>query len=136
MSNLCIQQQNTLFLPPMLFFLMFCYHFWPVGFEILTLIGNPIGVGRTPLHVLLDVCLCMANICLWSTCTELTWTVSPWSMKDLYMLLQGAFRNKLFITSFTLQSCINVFVSPVNTSVGPFSAFIHLFCDSPCQFLC
>ena len=41
-----------------------------------------------------------------STCTELTWIVNSWSIKDLYMLLERTVQNKLFIASFTLESCI------------------------------
>ena len=109
MSNLCKQQYNTLFLPPMFFFLMFCYLFRPISFELLadlTLKSNPIWVTSTILYMLVDVCLCMTNICLRSTCTELTWIVNSWSMKDLDMLLQKIVGNKLFIASSILDSCI------------------------------
>ena len=118
MSNLCIQQYNTLFFPPMFFFLMFCYLYRPISFELLidfTLISNPIGVTSTALDVLLDVCICMANICLRSTCTELTWIVNSCSMKDLNMLLERTFGNKLFIASFTLESLhMSLFVLLLN----------------------
>ena len=123
--------QICAFLPPMFFFLMFCYLFRPISFVLLadfTLIRNPIGVTCTALDVLLDVSLSMANICLRSTCTELTWIVNSWSMKDLDMLLERTVGNKLFIASFTLESCTCLCLSCycISRPLLPLHAFVFM----------